>query len=43
MKFGDALLLFGMFIWLCVAVGPWWVGAALFVVASVVNYAQARR
>lgn len=39
---GDAVLIFAMFIWLTVAVGPWWLGAGLFVMACILNWLHQR-
>jgi len=35
---GDALLLFGLFVWVWVVVGPWYVGAGLLVAGTLLNY-----
>ena len=37
MKLGDALLLFALWLWLTVAVGPWWLGVGLFLLAWALN------
>lgn len=43
MKLGDvpiatrALLMLAMLVWLTVAVGPWWLGVGLFLVAWAIN------
>lgn len=39
MRAGDAIFLLGLFLWVTVAVGPWWVGIALFLAGGAVNYA----
>lgn len=41
MRPGDALLLAALFLWVSVAVGPWWVGALIFAAGWVVNAAHA--
>jgi hypothetical protein len=42
MKLGDGIAIAGMLIWLSVSVGPWWLGAVLFVVAWWVNVLMRR-
>ena len=34
---GDAFILFAMFLWLTIAVGPWWVGVILFFTSMLIN------
>lgn len=38
-KYGDAIVVLGLAVWMSVAVGPWWVGVALFVAGFLVNLA----
>jgi type IV secretory pathway TrbD component len=35
---GDELFTLGMWAWLTWSVGPWWVGASLFVGCAAINY-----
>jgi len=37
LKLGDAVLLIGLYVWVWIAIGPWYVGLILFAVASVLN------
>jgi hypothetical protein len=44
MKLGDGLSLFLTWLWVTIAVGPWWVGMAILVVGVIGNlYHDARR
>lgn len=38
MKIGDGLLIIGLLVWVSVAIGPGWIGIALFLGAWLVNY-----
>lgn len=37
MKAGDGVLLLGLFAWMTVSVGPWWVGAGIFAAGWLLN------
>ncbi len=43
MKFGDGLGIIAMLVWLSIAVGPWWVGLAIFGGVAVANIIQATK
>ena len=36
-KWGDGTLIFATFVWVSIAVGPWQVGIAIFLVAFILN------
>jgi len=42
LNLGDSALLFAMWLWLTVAVGPFWLGAVLFGVAWLLNLVGSR-
>ncbi len=42
MRLGDDVLSLGVWLWLTVSVGPWWLGVGLFVLAGLLNWIQRR-
>lgn len=37
LNLGDAILLFSLFIWVTIEVGPWWLGVSIFILAIILN------
>lgn len=37
MRCGDAIVIFSMWVWLTVSVGPWWVGVGLLAIGWGLN------
>lgn len=42
-RLGDDLLVLALWLWLTIAVGPWWLGVSLFVGAGAINFIWLRR
>lgn len=39
---GDAVFLFALWVWMTISVGPWWVGALIFVIGSALNIGESQ-
>ena len=41
-RIGDDVFVFGLFVWVWIAVGPWYVGVALLSLGTALNFIAAR-
>lgn len=40
---GSAVSIFLLWLWVTIAVGPWWIGVGILIIGAATNWAAARR